>query len=310
MRRHHRGDAGLIPAWAGKTKPRPVSRSQREAHPRVGGENAEIGARTPAARGSSPRGRGKLVAHSPVLQARRLIPAWAGKTQPTVPDERARPGSSPRGRGKRGDLPSAAAADGLIPAWAGKTKSRSPMHRWAQAHPRVGGENYGKDINGDSTLGSSPRGRGKHMRGSGLHGRLRLIPAWAGKTRVASLRAWLCRAHPRVGGENAELGFTKVGGSGSSPRGRGKHSLASALGVSVGLIPAWAGKTRTVRTAEVRSSAHPRVGGENASSAIVWKKLSGSSPRGRGKPFTTWVSGTASVAHPRVGGENRRLFPT
>ena len=51
--------AGLIPAWAGKTRPgrRPPGLSR--AHPRVGGENrAEIAAIQTRA-GSSPRGRGK-----------------------------------------------------------------------------------------------------------------------------------------------------------------------------------------------------------------------------------------------------------
>ena len=54
------GDAGgLIPALAGKTTTSKLSSRPATAHPRAGGENAEIGARTPAAMGSSPRWRGK-----------------------------------------------------------------------------------------------------------------------------------------------------------------------------------------------------------------------------------------------------------
>ena len=57
--RADRTDAGLIPAWAGKTRwPAPSTRS-RPAHPRVGGENPGEGAHVPQFGGSSPRGRGK-----------------------------------------------------------------------------------------------------------------------------------------------------------------------------------------------------------------------------------------------------------
>ena len=174
--------AGLIPAWAGKTRPgrRPPGLSR--AHPRVGGENV-IGTFVAGFKtGSSPRGRGKREGARLRPGSRRLIPAWAGKTarpRPPTSQARAHPrvggenligvaadlsaqGSSPRGRGKHDDLADAGGALRLIPAWAGKTMAdRSAT---------------------SSQPGSSPRGRGKRRRrGLPRHGR-RLIPAWAGKT--------------------------------------------------------------------------------------------------------------------------------
>ena len=127
-----------------------------------------------------------------------------------------------------------------------------------------------------------------------------------------------------MGGENAELGFQKVGGSGSSPRGRGKRRRCPSVLRQVGLIPAWAGKTATSGEFVERVKAHPRVGGENSRVTGPASGRAGSSPRGRGKRRTegrrrprrrlipAWAgktsrdSSTESVrwAHPRVGGEN------
>ena len=72
--------------------------------------------------------------------------------------------------------------------------------------------------------GSSPRGRGKFTeRGYEFVG-LRLIPAWAGKTRPHTMCQVIPPAHPRVGGENSAKKWGARPTEGSSPRGRGKPS--------------------------------------------------------------------------------------
>ena len=151
-----------------------------------------------------------------------------------------------------------------------------------------------------------------------------LIPAWAGKTRLSSLMRIPCRAHPRVGGENALLISSRILILGSSPRGRGKLKVFRFIGTSHRLIPAWAGKTGEHARAIRQRPAHPRVGGENRSSAVGASWPSGSSPRGRGKQWDqrvpggyrglipAWAGKTSPSqlatqlgwAHPRVGGEN------
>ena len=192
----------LIPAWAGKTRRRFRRAPTRRAHPRVGGENFVTGAAHGFARGSSPRGRGKLRTGSRVRSFPGLIPAWAGKTDPPSGPHaahRAHPrvggencivwmtsarasGSSPRGRGKRRVRAAPARPRRLIPAWAGKTPQRNTPHPQNQAHPRVGGENFAPAFCRATKGGSSPRGRGK-PRGSQAEALdRRLIPAWAGKT--------------------------------------------------------------------------------------------------------------------------------
>ena len=140
-------------------------------------------------------------------------------------------------------------------------------------------------------MGSSPRGRGKPERVSKTAHILRLIPAWAGKTRRPPARTSGCRAHPRVGGENLSTTVIPGVANGSSPRGRGKLRAEANNDTNAGLIPAWAGKTASGLHVAGEGRAHPRVGGENFGSVLSGGLGRGSSPRGRGKrEATTSVS--------------------
>ena len=214
---------GLIPAWAGKTTGSNAPSSSPWAHPRVGGENHTGRWAGRGLQGSSPRGRGKRPKQRTQFLVLGLIPAWAGKTltrPPTTRTRRAHPrvggenascsglmpnaaGSSPRGRGKLDGRPGDRWHQGLIPAWAGKTLSGNTGHQEAAAHPRVGGENRSRSSTSRRYGGSSPRGRGKRQRTPRVGLAKRLIPAWAGKTRLGLPNHAFDRAHPRVGGENS-----------------------------------------------------------------------------------------------------------
>ena len=134
----------------------------------------------------------------------------------------------------------------------------------------------------------------------------------------------LIAAHPRAGGEN-EAGDEKGATfEGSSPRGRGKHTILVPVGLGGGLIPARAGKTVQRFPFLWRAPAHPRAGGENSALTKACSVVWGSSPRGRGKlrgegrslsdlrliPARAGKTSVilkpleASRAHPRAGGEN------
>ena len=111
---------------------------------------------------------------------------------------------------------------------------------------------------------------------------------------------------------------------GSSPRGRGKPECVAEALYTIGLIPAWAGKTQDGPSRRMAPWAHPRVGGENSPKCRMWVTSGGSSPRGRGKRverddclalqrlIPAWAGKTLALArplkleeaHPRVGGEN------
>ena len=74
----HRG-RGITPAWAGKSARYPAQGSACWDHPRVGGEKWGNKNQHFGAKGSPPRGRGKVLAPAPTWQSPRITPAWAGK---------------------------------------------------------------------------------------------------------------------------------------------------------------------------------------------------------------------------------------
>ena len=214
--------SGLIPACAGKTRAMRARARSPAAHPRVCGENVLSRPDHRAARGSSPRVRGKPLELGGLDADGRLIPACAGKTRtrPHSPgragahprvcgenlpgDQPPRPalGSSPRVRGKRGLQRRPRGFAGLIPACAGKTPMQALALARFSAHPRVCGENALPGPVGRDDDGSSPRVRGKHE-ASMPHVQLRgLIPACAGKTDDTGGETRVIGAHPRVCGEN------------------------------------------------------------------------------------------------------------
>ena len=277
--------------------------SGNQAHPRAGGENCETLIVSQSPHGSSPRGRGKRRGDGVSVAAAGLIPARAGKTRRrsrTIDGRKAHPraggenparagrrhhwwGSSPRGRGKPSRHTNLGVCLGLIPARAGKTSSSTPRAATRKAHPRAGGENYGRVEETADGRGSSPRGRGKLLQCFECQPGRGLIPARAGKTAARSASPGKRRAHPRAGGENrlavrlaSELG-------GSSPRGRGKQHGRQLTAMTGRLIPARAGKTIRRGPRGAPAPTHPRAGGENKFGGLGVDGRLGSSPRGRGK---------------------------
>ena len=73
-------------------------------------------------------------------------------------------GSSPRVRGKLGRSDLEGSEQRLIPACAGKTRAADWIQKFAEAHPRVCGENHRGCLTMPAPTGSSPRVRGKLQR--------------------------------------------------------------------------------------------------------------------------------------------------
>ena len=215
---------GLIPACAGKTRGAGLQVQDGPAHPRVCGENAGGDHVEALPAGSSPRVRGKHDDLAAGLDPSGLIPACAGKTEPTTTrfssgsahprvcgenqaalhGAQAVGGSSPRVRGKPSSRARSAHDSGLIPACAGKTPARCGQAALPPAHPRVCGENAVHSLIGPAHPGSSPRVRGKQHRGRPILTRRGLIPACAGKTvRVRHPHPSALGSSPRVRGKPA-----------------------------------------------------------------------------------------------------------
>ncbi len=170
----------FIPAWAGNRIAPELRRLREPVHPRVGGEQEMAEAIIDGACGSSPRGRGTVIAENRFQAHDRFIPAWAGNRQgrgaaccpspvhPRVGGEQvsssATPssddGSSPRGRGTDSVTAAQARMSRFIPAWAGNSHRDGSGIRPMPVHPRVGGEQENCSIFIARKFGSSPRGRG------------------------------------------------------------------------------------------------------------------------------------------------------
>ena len=173
----------------------------------------------------------------------RIIPAYAGSTNPT-PMTRSRRPDHPRIRGEHhGTEFLEDRHDRIIPAYAGSTS------KVRAARP--------------ADRGSSPHTRGARAPETAPRGRRRIIPAYAGSTspgtvsaapvtdhprirgstRVRSISSWQASDHPRIRGEHVKSEVRSLGDIGSSPHTRG--ALHDRVGSQAwpGIIPAYAGST-------------------------------------------------------------------
>ena len=110
----------------------------------------------------------------------------------------------------------------------------------------------------------------------------RFIPACAGNRHKIRKDPFEGPVHPRVCGEQRSARVTSLLDSGSSPRVRGTDKAFPKWDVKHRFIPACAGNSDGVRNSRRYSSVHPRVCGEQGTSAVGFFRAAGSSPRVRG----------------------------
>ena len=109
-----------------------------------------------------------------------------------------------------------------------------------------------------------------------------IIPAYAGNTLTYVRSDKYSQDHPRVCGEHSYPLSTHASIMGSSPRMRGTPHLTELTDCVEGIIPAYAGNTRSTRQPARPERDHPRVCGEHRSDARLRHRQRGSSPRMRG----------------------------
>ena len=178
--------------------------------------------------------------------AARAHPRSRGENTATTARSPAWPGSSPLTRGKPRSVFRLLRRTGLIPAHAGKTSRWARRGRRAGAHPRSRGENHPFQTGTRRYRGSSPLTRGKRKAASTVKYADRLIPAHAGKTSEMLVSISINPAHPRSRGENYQVPLFGTASRGSSPLTRGKLVGEAAPEDGSRLIPAHAGKTRSI----------------------------------------------------------------
>ena len=152
-----------------------------------------------------------------------------------------------------------------------------------------------------------------------------IIPAYAGSTPG---RRWcgLPRTdHPRIRGEHTVCSVSNTLPVGSSPHTRGALGGANRFRGRPGIIPAYAGSTKSTSTAPATFVDHPRIRGEHAVDVRPDRRRRGSSPHTRGaqhpkgppiyvEGIIPAYAGSTSIAskasfrakdHPRIRGEHR-----
>ena len=193
----------IIPAYAGSTLAAPSMPVMSGDHPRVCGEHSSTVFLISPCWGSSPRMRGapnrsfalaNLGGDHP-----RVCGEHDGKYSAPVEFE----GSSPRMRGARSAVLRDQLRAGIIPAYAGSTSDGHARRRLRGDHPRVCGEHSFQHSRLPSCLGSSPRMRGAHRLSIAVFVLLRIIPAYAGSTKLSAGGQAVSEDHPRVCGEHS-----------------------------------------------------------------------------------------------------------
>ena len=158
--------------------------------------------------GSSPHTRGAPVNATSTASTLRIIPAYAGSTNPrscstvAVRDhprirgehlapgtsETRQKGSSPHTRGALSIANSCGGRARIIPAYAGSTSACLCLSISSRDHPRIRGEHVPTVRAAHVFWGSSPHTRGAHARGIQEPFDARIIPAYAGSTSKARRR--------------------------------------------------------------------------------------------------------------------------
>ena len=134
-----------------------------------------------------------------------------------------------------------------------------------------------------------------------------IIPAYAGNTRRQTRTGGQVEDHPRVCGEHDDCTNISVTMSGSSPRMRGTRHAARGSGEAPGIIPAYAGNTRTSRHQTKTHGDHPRVCGEHHAQYRHDGNQLGIIPAYAGNTCPTLARPARSRDHPRVCGEHTRM---
>ena len=120
----------------------------------------------------------------------------------------------------------------------------------------------------------------------------RIIPAYAGSTRIPYARRPRTRDHPRIRGEHSDAAVASLAGKGSSPHTRGARIKLGGERVDAGIIPAYAGSTCHPRGICKGAWDHPRIRGEHGKLGAPLILQPGSSPHTRGAPHG-WLGACA-----------------
>ena len=127
--------------------------------------------------------------------------------------------------------------------------------------------------------------RGKERCPPFLKSRLRITPAYAGKSDKVSFCCPLCQDHPCICGEKDSRHCADLSGLGSPLHMRGKEYGIGEKRMKARITPAYAGKRTHRRRLQAQSQDHPCICGEKALFILKYLSSTGSPLHMRGKAF-------------------------
>ena len=176
----------------------------------------------------------------------------------------------------------------ITPAYAGKSVQLRQCQGSSRDHPRLCGEKLTYPSCSAGSAGSPPPMRGKVYSPKPLSRYDGITPAYAGKSGTAPTLKRIAEDHPRLCGEKCTIFGGCEFRPGSPPPMRGKGAMVLSRSVSVGITPAYAGKSWIPITQFFNIQDHPRLCGEKFSVFMLSPPFLGSPPPMRGKAFFTF----------------------
>ena len=321
-RAHRRDPHRIIPARAGFTAGYAGCRWDAADHPRSRGVYRRPRRGPQRDRGIIPARAGFTGGRRPQEgdegdhpRSRGVYAAYAADSGPDY-------GSSPLARGLPGSQGRQGGMNRIIPARAGFTRPALLNCLPWRDHPRSRGVYGWTVLSSAATPGSSPLARGLRPGPSGRRPGPRIIPARAGFTPVHLVNPLQREDHPRSRGVYTWRNWMRNAAKGSSPLARGLPQTASSASVSLRIIPARAGFTRSGSPRGAPAGDHPRSRGVYSIPMRKFSVRDGSSPLARGlrrrteslhvrariiparAGFTGWAprTGAGGSDHPRSRG--------
>ena len=216
-------EAGITPAYAGKSRHSMYRSSLPRDHPRIRGEKNMGTFVRFLPGGSPPHTRGKAAKRPQWWTSCRITPAYAGKRpsrsksispardHPRIRGEKPMKnlkryrteGSPPHTRGKAFASTVRAFMTGITPAYAGKSGMSCVPCRSRRDHPRIRGEKSSLFGSSEESAQSPPHTRGKEDTTTETLRKVRITPAYAGKRSSKIPTQVSYRVHPRIRGEKS-----------------------------------------------------------------------------------------------------------
>ena len=233
----------IIPAYAGSTASRSRAKAREADHPRIRGEHIHEVDRAYRGAGSSPHTRGARARRRRQSLLLRIIPAYAGSTNPDAPCACRKP-DHPRIRGEHPRIETARQREnGSSPHTRGARAVLRYSEGGREDHPRIRGEHGDNADYMMKSRGSSPHTRGARSVERHVASADGIIPAYAGSTKLRSPSRMPAQDHPRI---------------------RGEHwRYVSHITPFARIIPAYAGSTPTKSRKRNSGRDHPRIRGEH-----------------------------------------------